>query len=169
MLEMLDQIPPRRAAWVIFAVMLATILGAWAFERAGYLPCDLCLQQRWAYYAVVPFTLVLAAYNPSWIKPGLWLACAALTASMVFGIYHAGVEYKWWAGPGTCGLGVLSEGLPDLTKPVAKCDEPAIHILGMSLASWNANISAMMAWVAYKGATFAPIYASGHGSSSASQ
>ena len=162
---MLNEIAPRRAAWVIFAVMFATIVGAWIFERAGYLPCDLCLKQRWAYYAIVPFAALLAVINPSWIKPGLWLATLILIASTIFGIYHAGIEWKLWDGPGTCGAGLLSGGLPDLTKPVVKCDEPAITILGMSLAGWNANISAMMAWVAFKGATFQPV----QGSSSASQ
>ncbi len=149
---MLNELSPQRAAAAVTAVMLATIIGAWAFEYAGYLPCELCLKQRWAYYAVVPLTLLLAIVNPSWIRTGLWLAFLILIASMVFGIYHSGVEWKFWPGPGTCGAGDISGGLPDLTKPVVKCDEPAIRILGLSLAGWNAVISAAMACVAWKGA-----------------
>ncbi len=149
---MLNELSPHRSAAFIAVVMLATILGAWIFEYAGYLPCDLCLKQRWAYYAVVPLTLLLAVLNPSWIRMGLWLALLILLASMVFGIYHSGVEWKWWPGPGTCGAGAMSGGLPDLTKPVVKCDEPAIRILGLSLAGWNAIISAAMAYIAFRGA-----------------
>ncbi len=148
---MLNEISPQRAAAIVATVMLATIAGAWMFEYAGYLPCDLCLKQRWAYYAVVPIALLLAILNPSWTRQGLWLILLILIASMVFGIYHSGVEWKFWPGPGTCGAGSLSEGLPDLTKPVVKCDEPAIRILGLSLAGWNAVISGVMAWVAWKG------------------
>jgi disulfide bond formation protein DsbB len=152
---MLNEITPVRAAWLIFSVMLAVILGAWAFEFAGYLPCDLCLKQRYAYYAVIPLMAILAILQPSWIRAGLWLGFLILLASAVFGIYHSGVEWKWWPGPGTCGAGSLSEGLPDLTKPVAKCDEPAIRIpsvaWGLSLAGWNAVISAAMAYVAWSG------------------
>jgi disulfide bond formation protein DsbB len=165
---MLSELSPVRAAWIIFTVMFAAIAGAWIFEFAGYLPCDLCLKQRWAYYAVVPLTLLLALLQPSWILAGLWLALLILLGSMIFGLYHSGVEWKWWGGPGTCGAGDLSGGLPDLTKPVVKCDEAALRIppfdWGLSLAGWNAVISAAMAWAALRGAT-----TSSHGSSSASQ
>jgi disulfide bond formation protein DsbB len=149
---MLSEISPQRSAAIVAAVMLATIVGAWIFQFAGYLPCDLCLKQRWAYYAIVPLAFLLAILNPSWIKAGLWLAVLILLASMIFGIYHSGVEWKFWAGPGTCGAGSLTDGLPDLTKPVVKCEEAAIRILGLSLAGWNAVISAAMAYVAYAGA-----------------
>jgi disulfide bond formation protein DsbB len=162
---MLTAIPPRTAHWIIFAVMLATIVGAWVFETMGYQPCDLCLQQRWAYYVIVPFSFAMAAWNPDWSRKALWLSFLILCASTVFGTYHAGVEYKWWPGPDTCGAGSLGDGLPDLTKPVVKCDEPALMILGMSLAGWNATISSCMAYVAYLGTRLVDDY----GSSSESQ
>jgi disulfide bond formation protein DsbB len=71
--------------------------------------------------------------------------------SAVFGAYHAGVEWKFWPGPDTCG-GSLSGILPDLSKPVVACDAAAIRILGLSLAGWNAVISLAMAAVALVGA-----------------
>ncbi len=148
---MLNDVSPQRAAAFVATVMLATIIGAWIFEYAGYLPCELCLKQRWAYYAVVPIALLLALINPPWIRHGLWLVLLILIASMLFGIYHSGVEWKFWPGPGTCSGGDFAGGLPDLGKPVVKCDEPAIRILGLSLAGWNAVISAAMAWVAFRG------------------
>ena len=150
---MLTVLTPLRAAQIIFVVFLATIVGAWIFEYAGYLPCELCLKQRFAYYAVVPLTLILAVLKPSWIRSGLWLAFLILLASMVFGIYHSGVEWKWWPGPTECAGGAMAGGLPDLSKAVVKCDEPSLYVLGLSLASWNAIISAAMAFVAFKGAT----------------
>jgi disulfide bond formation protein DsbB len=142
----------RQSATIICLVMLTTIVGAWIFEYAGYPPCELCLKQRWAYYAIVPLTAYLAAGNPRWIKTGLLLALVILLASMVFGIYHSGVEWKFWAGPQTCSGGSLAGGLPDLTKAVVKCDEPALRIFGISLAGYNALISAAMAFVAWRGA-----------------
>jgi disulfide bond formation protein DsbB len=149
---MLNDLTPQRTAWIIFAVMLAAIAGAWIFEYLGYLPCDLCLQQRWAYYAIVPLSLLLALGNPGWIQYGLYVCLAILVGSAIFGIYHSGVEWKFWPGPGTCGAGAVGGGLPDLTKPVVKCDEAAIRILGLSLAGWNAIISGAMAWIAWRGA-----------------
>ncbi len=137
---------------LVFLSSLAIIAGAWAFQWAGYLPCDLCLMQRWAYYFVVPFSALLVFAKPNWLKQGLWLCAAVMIGSMMFGIYHSGVEWKLWAGPGACGVGDLTVGLPDLSKPVVKCDEPAIRIFGLSLAGWNALASAAIAGIAARGA-----------------
>jgi disulfide bond formation protein DsbB len=149
---MLNTVSARRAAGIVLLASFLTIVGAWAFERAGFAPCDLCLKQRWAYYFIVPFTFALVAVNPSWIRAALWLGVIVLAANAVFGVYHSGVEWKLWAGPGTCGAGLMSGGLPDLGKPVVKCDEAALRILGLSLAGWNAVISGAMAFVASVGA-----------------
>ncbi|NMD07746.1 MAG: disulfide bond formation protein B, partial [Phyllobacteriaceae bacterium] len=51
---MLTPLSARATSLLIALVALATIIGAWIFEFAGYAPCELCLQQRWAYYAGVP-------------------------------------------------------------------------------------------------------------------
>jgi disulfide bond formation protein DsbB len=148
---MLTTLNPRQSAFLIAAVLLAVIVGAWIFEWAGYAPCDLCLKQRWGYYAGVPLALVLAVFNPSWMKWGLGLLLLILVGNAVFGVYHSGVEWKWWEGPTTCGAGNLSGGLPDLTKPAVLCNEAAIRILGLSLAGWNAVISAGLAAIAFAG------------------
>ena len=151
---MLNSLTPQRAFLVIFTVALATILGAWIFEYFGYAPCELCLKQRWAYYTAIPLALVLfltAGSNPTMARGGLYLLALIWTFSMIFGIYHSGVEWKWWAGPSTCtGNGGLTGGLPDLSKPVVLCDQPAIRIFGLSLAGWNAAISLALAVVAVK-------------------
>ena len=150
---MLKSISPLQAAWLIFAVTLATIVGAWIFEYAGYLPCELCLKQRFAYYAVVPLSLIVAligANNPAVLRYGLWLLALIMLGSCIFGIYHAGVEWKFWQGPTTCtGGGDFTKGLPDLTKKAVMCDQPAIRILGLSLAGWNAVISAATSCLAF--------------------
>ncbi len=161
---MLNALTPRHANVTIFVTMLATIAGAWAYQYAGYDPCELCLKQRWAYYAIVPFTLLMAVWNPPWAKQAMWASLLVLLASTALGTYHAGIEWHWWPGPSTCTGGDFSGGLPDLTKAVVKCDEPALKIFGMSLAAWNAQISATMAYVAYLGMRPLP-----QGSSSESQ
>ena len=152
---MLTALTPQRAALLIFLVALATIAGAWVFEYYGYAPCELCLKQRWAYYAGVPLALVvmlLAPRNPGLAKAGFAMLALLWFASMVFGIYHSGVEWKWWPGPTTCTAQAgFSGGLPDLSKPAVMCDTPAIRILGLSLAGWNAVISLGLALVAMTG------------------
>jgi disulfide bond formation protein DsbB len=152
---MLTTLTAQRAAFLIFAVALVTILGAWVFEYAGFAPCELCLLQRWAYYAGVPLALAVALAapaSPGLARTGLVLLAVLWLGSMAFGIYHAGVEWKFWPGPSTCtGTGGLSGGLPDLSRPVVLCDSPAIRILGLSLAGWNAVISLALALVALAG------------------
>lgn len=164
---MLKDLNPQRAALIILAVAFVTIAGAWIFEHFGYAPCDLCLKQRWAYYIAIPLALVvalLAGSNRTLGRTGLWALALIWIASMVFGIYHSGVEWKWWPGPDTCtGSGALSGGLlPDLSAPVVMCDQAALRILGLSLAGWNAVISVALAITAIAGAR-------SQGSSSVSQ
>ena len=62
------------AGLLIFAVAFATIAGAWIFEAAGYLPCDLCLKQRWVYYAGVPLAGMVPADLLHPVPTGIVLA-----------------------------------------------------------------------------------------------
>lgn len=161
---MLKPLTAQRAAILILAVALATIGGAWFFEYLGYAPCPLCLKQRWPYYAAMVLALAaagLSSSNPKGSATLLYVLAAVFAASAVLGVFHSGVEWKWWPGPDTCG-GDFTGGLPDLSKPAVRCDEAAIRILGLSLAGWNAVISAATACVALLGAR-------AHGSSSVSQ
>jgi disulfide bond formation protein DsbB len=146
----------RTALMFIFIVSLLTIIGAFIFQWMGYEPCPLCYMQRWAYYAAIPLSLIIAGIarsNAGIARWGLFLLALIFIANSVFGIYHSGAEWKFWPGPSTCG-GALGDGLPTLTnEPVVRCDEAAIRILGLSLAGWNAVICAVLAVVALKGAS----------------
>jgi disulfide bond formation protein DsbB len=163
---MLNALSPRLSLLVIAAVALATVGGAWTFQYFGYPPCELCLLQRWAYYSAIPLALLLAAVSgsrPALARGGLYLMAILWLASSVFGAWHAGIEWKWWVGPTSCtGTGGLTVGLPDLSKPVVMCDQPAIRIFGLSLAGWNGVISLALA-------LFALSRARAQGSSSVSQ
>jgi disulfide bond formation protein DsbB len=160
-----ETITPRRAALLVVIVATATILGAWAFQLAGYAPCELCLKQRIAYYIGIPIallTLFVAARHRLGSHRRARFGLAALTlvfiASALFGAYHAGVEWGFWPGPADCTgtlekAGSMNDFMKQLqTTKVVRCDAVAIRILGLSLAGWNAVISAAMAVVAGMGA-----------------
>ncbi len=147
---MLSLSSPLQTTRFIAFVLFVIIAGAWIFEWAGYPPCELCLMQRWAYYVGVPFATFMAMARPTWLKWGLLALALVLAANAVFGVFHAGVEWKWWAGPASCSGGTISEGLPDLTKPGVMCNEAALRILGLSLAGWNAIISGTLAMLALR-------------------
>jgi disulfide bond formation protein DsbB len=150
----------RQTLLAVFAITLAVLVGAWGFEYFGYAPCELCLMQRYAYYAVIPLSLIFAYLPPNIQRGGLYLIALIMLGSMIFGIYHSGVEWKFWQGPTTCTGGAMTGGLPDLTKKAVMCDQPAIRILGLSLAGWNAIVSAAVSLFAFRQV---------QGSSSASQ
>ena len=74
------------------------------------------------------------------------------------GVYHAGVEWGFWAGPGACtGQYAAPASTDDFLKsleagPSVRCDEAAIRIVGLSLAGWNALASLAIAAIAAMGA-----------------
>jgi len=150
------------AALVIAVVGIATMLGAYYFQYVlHYQPCPLCLEQRIPYYAGVPLALALAlAARYAAPRPVLIAGFAALALAMVIGAglgaYHAGVEWQLWAGPQECSgdpnFG-RSGGLLDQlnTVIVVRCDEAAWRLFGISLAGYNAVISAALACVALWG------------------
>ena len=87
---MLNSFSHRQILLVIFAITTAILLGAYGFEYMGYAPCELCLMQRYAYYAVIPLSLILSLLDPKSQKAGLYLIGLIMFGSMIFGIYHSG-------------------------------------------------------------------------------
>ena len=150
------------AVLLFFLLALATIAAALAFERyGGYVPCELCLKQRWAYYFAVPLSALLlwpAADGHRLARFGLILLAVAMAANALLGIYHSGVEWHWWAGPQVCSTGGgLSGGLPNLdTARVIRCDEAQWRLLGLSFAGWNVVVSLALAALCLWGLRGAP-------------
>lgn len=132
------------------------LLGALAFQYIGGLaPCHLCILQRWPHLAAVIIGLIASRLD--WRIFSLAGAAAAATTSAI-GVYHAGVELKWWQGPTTCtgsgpgltglsGADLLSTSAP---SAVVMCDQVSWSLAGISMAGWNAIFSALLAliWLA---------------------
>ncbi len=135
---------------------LGTIVAALGFEYlGGYLPCPLCLEQRYAYYAGVPvlFAALVALSAGHRRSAGLLflLVTIAFLANAALGIYHAGAEWQFWPGPQSCAgvqeLTTSAGGLLDSLQNtnVIRCDEAAWRFMGVSLAGWNAVVSLLVA------------------------
>lgn len=156
------------AAAFVFLVGLATILGAWAFQIfGGFIPCALCLEQRWPYYIGLPVALValISALSggPAWLTRGALVVTGVIFAYGAYlGVFHAGVEYAWWEGPADCAVtsGPVTGGSGDLLDQidnirVVSCTEASWRFpdaWGLSFAGWNAAISVVLAAVALGGA-----------------
>jgi disulfide bond formation protein DsbB len=169
--------PAVAAALIVAAVGAVAIGGAWFFQFVlHYQPCPLCLEQRMPYYIGIPLALVIAiaAWRgaPRALIVGALIVLAGLMAwTCGIAVYHAGVEWKLWAGPPDCsGAATLGPagGLMDRLKDiiVVRCDEAAWRFLGLSLAGYNAVIAAALTAVALLGARAT---AKNYGSSSVSQ
>ncbi|MCC7250414.1 disulfide bond formation protein B [Hyphomicrobium sp.] len=161
--------PERNAAYRYggFALFLAVavILTALGFEHlGGYAPCPLCLMQRYAYYAAIPLLFIamaLVSEMPRLAGFIFFAVALAFLANAGIGVYHAGVEWKFWPGPDTCGT---AQALPvspaDLLTGLAqdrvvRCDEPAWSFAGLSMAGWNVVASLVVFTLAIKAAFLA--------------
>src|SRR5262245_55079311 len=123
--EMMRERPIAAAAAVVAVGGAATMLGAWFFQFGmGLKPCPLCLEQRYAFYFAIPLAvMVLMGETAGSQRKVLLAALAIIAAGMLWNAglaaYHAGVEWKWWAGPQDCsgdieGLGSAGDMLKNL-------------------------------------------------------
>ena len=152
--------PAVTASLLILLIAAATIAGAWFFQLVlDIQPCPLCLEQRYAYYALIPLSALVAIGAARGGRRGvllLGLALLALAAlgNAALGTYHAGVEWGFWKGPTDCtgpvgNLGSAGSLLERLdTVKVVRCDEVQWRFLGISLAGYNVLISLSMAAIA---------------------
>ena len=135
----------------------ALLLAAFVFQALGYAPCAMCIWQRYPHAVAIGAGVFLAIG----FAPLLFLAFGAVSAATtaVIGVYHTGVERDWWQGPTSCtgsGLDLSNMTGSDLLPSASSgpsnlvmCDEVAWEFLTLSMASWNALWSAVLAgiWV----------------------
>jgi len=135
----------RRFAGIVLAASVL-VLGAALLAQywGGLTPCELCLTERWPWWAAI----ALAA--SAWLAgPRLAPAILALVLAVVFivgavlGFYHVGVEQHWFAGPSACTASGTAATSVDalraqlLGKQPVMCDEVQWSLFGISLAGWN--------------------------------
>ena len=142
----------------IFAGSVSLILlgGALAFQYlAGLAPCEMCIWQRWPHGISIAAGFVGGILVRSDLLPASWAkyfaaaAIAGLVISGAIGVFHAGVEWKFWPGPSACtGIGYVP-GQEDF-KPlqIVRCDEAQWRLFGLSLAGYNAIFSFFAAAIA---------------------
>lgn len=145
-----------RTGLIIIATAGSFLLlaGAFMFQALGWAPCKMCLWQRWPHAAAIgigAFYLI----GPNWrFLPILGALAAFGTAGI--GIYHSGVERKFWQGPSTCTSSGSLDGLDSMallpgaaqdTPALVLCDQFTPFFLNLTMANWNALISLGLAVV----------------------
>lgn len=141
-----------------WAIMFSISLlgGALGFQYFGGMePCELCLKQRWVHGIAVGVAMMGMSAAPSSIRRAgsLFILSAALACCAAVAGFHVGVEQHWWGS--SCSVHIqtglsVEEILKAISRaPVAKCDEIAWQMLGLSMAGWNTILSALAAWLAF--------------------
>lgn len=132
-------------ALAVPALLMAGALGSQylpsLFGGVGLHPCEMCHWQRWPHYAAIAVALVAFVAKPPMRNVLIALAALAILTSGALGVFHAGVEYRWWAGP-PCSASGAGASLEELMRaPLIRCDEPQWSMFGISLAGFNALFS----------------------------
>ncbi len=135
--------------WIAALGSFALLAGAYAFQAMGYAPCKMCLWQRWPHVVAIVAGIVAVLWSNRFVA--LTGAIAMLTTAAI-GVYHSGVERGWWEGPTSCSGGQSLGGLSgadllstDVMDRIVMCDEIAWSFAGLSMASWNAVFSVLLA------------------------
>jgi disulfide bond formation protein DsbB len=148
-----------RIAFALLLITAAAVLGAaFASEHLGGLrPCVLCIWQRYPYAAVISLAMIGFGFarapdmNPRVLAAFAWAIAGVLLIDVGIAGFHVGVEQHWWEGIASC-VGTSSSGgsAADLARqlkatPIARCDEVAFSLFGISMAGYNMIVALEMA------------------------
>lgn len=155
--------PALTTALAIMIIAAATLAAAWFFQLGLEIrPCPLCLEQRYAYYLILPLSTLIAFAATKDVPCALLIAGLAIIALAALGntglaTYHSGVEWGFWKGPAECTGSIVNLGSAinllerlDSVK-VIRCDEAQWRFLGLSLAAYNVLISLTVVVIAVYG------------------
>ena len=130
------------AALAVPAVLMAGALGSQYI--GGLYPCEMCYWQRWPHDAAIGLAILAFFVKPPARTILVVLAAVAILISGGIGVFHAGVEYRWWEGLTTCSNTAQGGSLADIMNaPLIRCDVPQWTLGGISLAGFNALFSTL--------------------------
>jgi disulfide bond formation protein DsbB len=143
-----------RPLWPLLTALASAAMLAAAhlyFQRfLGLAPCALCLDQRNWHWAVLGVSLVLflvTRWKPGLLRWAIMLIGLVLLGSAAMGAYHDAVEQHWVIAQCDARLNAGEIGTIDFSAEliVPRCDEIAWSLFGISMASYNAIISLLLA------------------------
>lgn len=149
-------------AIAVLGLSVLALASAYYFQFVLNLPpCQLCLIQRWPFYAAIPAAAIavwVSRRAPVVSRLLLLLAGLAFLAGAGVAAYHAGVEWGFWPGPDSCSgsFSATSDADAFLQRlqavQVVSCSEASWRFAGLSLAGWNVPLSLGIALIAFVGA-----------------
>lgn len=154
----------RKIIWPSWCAMFtfSGLIAMHLVERLANLPpCPLCYLQRQIYWAITAVGIICTIFRKT---KNDYLLNAILTGilsilfigSFIAATYHAGVEWKWWAGPEECTAGFNTSAILDMDLDLSSkgnfvnCSEAPWRVMGLSFAGWNAIASLTFAIMSVK-------------------
>jgi disulfide bond formation protein DsbB len=123
---------------------LALLFGALGFQYLGGIkPCEMCHWQRWGHIAAAIVGIIGVALAKDKARMLAWLAIALVLVSGLIGLYQSGMQWGILPGPASCSgqRFVLGSNI----VPVMQCDVVTWSLFGLSLATYNAIFSFLIA------------------------
>jgi disulfide bond formation protein DsbB len=157
---------PRATGATILAASFAILGATFALQYLAALePCPLCVYQRYPYAVTLGLSAVALALTGRtplagpYFGPALTALCGiAFTAGAGIAAYHVGVEQGWFQASKACtspafGSADIEDMMAQLkATPVARCDQVAWSLFGVSLAGYNLIASAALAGLSFTAA-----------------
>jgi disulfide bond formation protein DsbB len=108
-------------------------------------PCHLCLIQRVPYFVALLLSLLVIFIDQKFGRILLWLLALTFAVSFALGLFHFGVEQKWWTYASNCtatnlfkpGASVADMMAALKQAPVVRCDQSIPFLFGLGMAFYN--------------------------------
>lgn len=163
----MEKLPLDRMRWPFIALLASAAMLATAYAVEYLLffaPCQMCYWQRYVYWGAGGLGLLAIALNWRAPQPRLMAAMCMLIGVVFLGgafiaSWHALVEWKVLPPLGGCvatgPLNVSGDLWEQLGNRIAvpSCDKAPFHVLGLSMAGWNAIASVILAGASFFAAT----------------
>ncbi len=129
---------------------LALLLGALGFQYLGGIkPCEMCHWQRWPHIAAAIIGLIGVKFAKDEARLLAWAVVGFVVLSGLIGLYQSGMQWGILPGPASCSGHRFVLGSNDI--PDVQCDVVTWSLFGLSLATYNALFSFLIAAVAALG------------------
>ena len=123
---------------------LALIAGALSFQYIGGIaPCEMCHWQRWPHIAAAIIGIVGVVFAPGKARALAWTVIALVLISGLIGLYQSGMQWGFLPGPSACSGHRFVMG--SNMVPEVQCDVVTWSLFGLSLATYNAIFSFLLA------------------------
>lgn len=123
---------------------LALILGALGFQYIGGIaPCEMCHWQRWPHIAAALIGIAGVAFARDKARALAWTVILLVLISGMIGLYQSGMQWGFLPGPSSCSGHRFVMG--SNMVPEVQCDVVTWSLFGLSLATYNAIFSFLIA------------------------